>query len=294
MGSKKTSAKKSAKKTSTPAQSAAPTPFVTDSSQAAYEHFLPLVKAIPTDGLDVCRADLAIARVNIDAGIAAITPHLATVKTKLPHCPVNDVLELPALILATSFSTTKIVAPASNREIEQRLAAMRPMREAALKQLEVFAILGTIPTGVPAAIRKGSGSLDAAQDAIAIPGVFHDYRDRIDGKHPFTSEMLKKLGEDGDWLAKHLKPWGAKDAPAERDPASIVRDQLWAIINERHEHLRQAGAVVFGIKDLDARVPPLGARVAAARTNGEAKKEGQGATGPAAPPQQPQPEAGTA
>lgn len=139
--------------------------------------------------------------------------------------------------------------------------------------------------GVPAGIRKGSGSLDAAQDAIAIPGVFHDYRDRIDGQHPFTPAMLKKLGEDGDWLAAHLKPWGAKEAPAERDPASIVRDQLWALVVERHEHLRQAGAVVFGTRDLDARVPPLGARVAAARTNGEAKKDGQGTT---------QPEGGTA
>jgi hypothetical protein len=290
MGSKKTTAKKAAKKAVKPAKKAARKPFTTERSQAAYEHFLPLAKKVPTDGLDVCRADLAIARVNIDAGIAAITPRLAEVKKKLPRCPIQDVLELPALILATSFSTTKIVALASNREIEQRLAAMRPMREAALKQLEVFALLGTIPAGVPAGIRKGSGSLDNAEDAIAIPGVFHDYHADIDGKHPFTPAMLKKLGEEGDWLGKHLKPWGAKEAPAERDPASIVRDQLWAMVALRHEHLRQAGAVVFGTKDLDAHVPPLGARVASTSKGATEKANGQGATEAAAP----QPEGGTA
>jgi hypothetical protein len=58
-----------------------------------------------------------------------------------------------------------------------------------------------------------------------------------------------------------------------------VRDQLWAIINARHEHLRQAGAVVFGLKNLDEHVPPLGARAAAG--GGAAKSGGEGPLPPA-------------
>jgi len=75
--------------------------------------------------------------------------------------------------------------------------------------------------------------------------------------------MLEKLGADGDWLVQQLKPVGAKAGRAARDPASIVRDQLWVIINERHDELRQAGAVLFGLKNLDEHVPPLLARAAA-------------------------------
>ncbi|APR82300.1 Hypothetical protein A7982_07649 [Minicystis rosea] len=295
MGSKKTNAKKltqttakSAGKVSKPAKASSTSAkksassFTTDSSKAAYEHFVALARQVSTDGLEVCRADLGIARVNVDRGVTAITPHLATVKKKLPHCPIDEVLELPALLLAATFAAGKIAATVSTGEIDQRMAAMRPMREAALKQLEVFALLGIVPAGVPIAIRRGSGPLDAASDAIALPGAFHDHEAAIEGKHPFTPAMLKKLGEDGDWLAKHLKKTGAKAGRAERDPASVVRDQLWAIINERHEHLRQAGAVVFGLKSLDEHVPPLGARVAAASAGSEAKTNGQ-ATSKAAP-----------
>jgi hypothetical protein len=36
------------------------------------------------------------------------------------------------------------------------------------------------------------------------------------------------------------------------------------VIQERHEHLREAGVAAFGLKPLDLYVPALGARVAGA------------------------------
>jgi hypothetical protein len=186
-------------------------------------------------------------------------------------------LELPAISLALLFATGKVSKTASSGEIETRLAAMRPLREAGLKQLEVFALLGMIPTKVPTGIRKGSGPLDNARDAVAIPGAFHDHQAEIGDAHPFTPELLAKLGSEGDWLVKQLKPSGAKAAAVKRDPASLVRDQLWAIINERHEELRQAGAVIFGLKNLDDHIPPLGARAASATTASADKSNGAGA-----------------
>ncbi len=251
--------------------------FTTTSGKAAYEHFLPLAQAIPTEGLDVCRTDIEIARVNIDRGIEAIRLHLGALAQKLPLCPIAEILELPALALALLFGAGKVVKTASSKEIEARLAALRPLREAGLKQLEVFALLGQIPAKVPTGIRKGNGPLDAARDAVAIPGAFHDHQDKICDKHPFTPAILEKLGAEGDWLVKQLKPTGAKAAPSERDPASIVRDQLWAIISERHEVLRQAGAVIFGLKNLDDHVPPLGARAASASAASTGKGRGKAA-----------------
>jgi len=267
MAAKKTTAKKPTTTTKTtnlkPGDKAAAS-FTTTSGKAAYEHFLPLATAIPTEGLDVCRTDVEIARVNIERGVEAIRHHVATLAQKLPQCPTSEIQELPALALALLFAAGKVSKTASSGEIEKRLAAMRPLREAGLKQLEVFALLGLIPTKVPTGLRKGSGPLDNARDAVAIPGAFHDHEAAIGDKHPFTAALLEKLGSEGDWLVKQLKPSGAKAETAPRDPASLVRDQLWALINERHEALRQAGAVVFGLKNLDDHVPPLGARVASA------------------------------
>ena len=267
MAAKKITPKKPTNK-SNPNPSTAKTAvaFTTTSGKAAYEHFLPLAQAIPTEGLDVCRTDIEIARVNIDRGIEAVRPHLGTLAQKLPLCPIAEVLELPALALALLFGAGKVAKTASSKEIEARLAALRPLREAGLKQLEVFALLGLIPAKVPTGLRKGNGPLDSARDAVAIPGAFHDHHAKIGDNHPFTPAILEKLGAEGDWLVQQLKPTGAKAAPSERDPASIVRDQLWAIINERHEVLRQAGAVIFGLKNLDDHVPPLGARTASAST----------------------------
>ena len=190
---------------------------------------------------------------------------------------VTEVLELPTLALALLFSAGKIIKTASTKEIETRLAALRPLREAGLKQLEVFALLGLIPASVPAGLRKGNGPLDSARDAVALPGTFLDHHAKIGDNHPFTPAILEKLGSEGDWLVQQLKPTGAKAAASERDPASIVRDQLWSIITDRHESLRQAGGLIFGLKNLDDHVPPLGARVASARAVGTSKSTTAGA-----------------
>ena len=88
-------------------------------------------------------------------------------------------------------------------------------------------------------------------------------RDRLE--HPFTEAQLRKLGEDGDWLVAAIKPAMAKGAPIDRDPAAVLRDQLFALLSERHEQLRHAGVVIFGLKDLDANIPPLGSRIGSPR-----------------------------
>jgi len=243
------------------AEAEVPEPFVTTSSITAFEHFTPMASQVSVDDLEVCRADVELVRVNIGLGVDAIRPHVDTIERKLPECPLVDVLELPALALALVFSTSKVVRPASTREIEQRLASVRLGRELALLQLEIFAGLKLIPAEIPAKIRAGQGPLDSARDAVAIVGVFRTHADVVAGKHPFTVAFLDTLATDGDWLIQQLRPRNAKTAPAERDPAAIVRDQLWSLIRERHEHLRQAGAIVFGLRNVDRQIPLLGARV---------------------------------
>jgi len=247
-------------------------PFTCTSAKECFEHFSPAARSVPEDTLEPCRLDVEIVRANASRGVEAIRPHLAVVRRRLPECAVPDILEVHELSLALMFAAGKVIRSSSNGDIDDRLAAVRPMREATLRQLEVFAILGILPKAVPASIRAGFGALDTARDAQAIVGVFHDHQATFDGKHPFTAAQLKRLGEDGDWLVSALKPAMAKGTPVERDPAAVLRDQLFALLSERHEQLRHAGVVVFGLKDLDARIPPLGARIGSARQPASSEK----------------------
>jgi len=158
-------------------------------------------------------AGVEIARTNAERAVAAIRPHVSTLRRRLPECPIADILEVHEVSLAVMFAASKVIRTTSAGEIEERLIALRPLREAGLRQLETFALLGLLDKDVPAAIRRGRGSLDTARDAQAIVGVFHDHAAVFEGKHPFTAEQLRKLGEDGDFLVTALKPAKAKDAP---------------------------------------------------------------------------------
>lgn len=239
----------------------APEPFTTTSPAAAYKHFLPVCQQIPAADVKPCTVDVDLVRHNVDRGIAAITPHTKTVRKKLPECPIVEVLELPALSLALTFAADRIAAPASSGEIADRLAAMRPMRDLTLRQLEIFAELGLAPAERVRAIRAGTGPIDAARDAVAIPALFEELGGAVANKHPFAPAYLAQLNAHGEWLLQQLKPEGAVQAPSTQDPAVVIRDRMWTLISTRYDHLREAGVVVFGLKALDENVPPIGSRV---------------------------------
>ena len=245
-----------------------PTPFESQSAQQCFQHFGPLAQAIPTDSLEPFRIHVDIAVVNARTAVSAIRPHIDTLRRKAPECPVHEILEVQSIALGLLYASQKVMPAASDREIEARLEAIRPMREATLRQLEVFASLGKLDKKVPAAIRRGKGSLDTAQDAVAIAGVFDEHQS-FGGKHPFSAEEIDKLRADGDWLVNVLKPQGAKGARVTRDPAAILRDQFGALLVARYDELRHAAVVVFGLKSFDEHVPALGARAAGSRSDTE-------------------------
>ncbi|WP_437922751.1 hypothetical protein WMF37_27380 [Sorangium sp. So ce291] len=260
--------------------------FTTSDANEAYRHFLPLVQAeVPADRAEICRLSIDIVRANVDRGVRAILPRLDLVREKLPLCPIDDVLELPSLALGLVVAAGRIVTAASEREIEARLEKFRPMRDLTLRQLEIFAELKLVPRQRVAAIRRGSGPVDSARDGVDIAGMFHEFAEPLDGKHPFSPDYLSVMAEHASWLIVQLRPRGAQQRPSERSPEAVVRDQFWTVIHQRHDHLREAGVAVFGLRQLDAHVPPIGARIppSAAQPTGTAKPDSAGPTPAAAP-----------
>ena len=244
-------------------------PFTTADADVAYRHFLSQVQAIPAERAEVCRANVQIARVNVDRGVASLAPHVEVVRRKLPDCPIREVLELPALALGLTVAAGRVTLQASEGEIDARLVKYRPMRELTLQLLEICAELKIVPKAPVVKIRAGKGPLDGAQDGIAIAGMFHDHRAALEGKHPFSSEYLAAMAEHANWLVRQLKPTGALATSSEYPPEALVRDQFWTMLTERHERLREAGVVIFGLKRLDDLVPPLQARTPSAQAGGD-------------------------
>ncbi|KYF63784.1 hypothetical protein BE11_25880 [Sorangium cellulosum] len=260
--------------------------FTTSDANDAYRHFLPLVQAaIPTDRAEICRLSVDIVRANVDRGVKAILPHIGLVREKLPLCPIDDVLELPSLALGLVAAAGRIVAAASEREIEARLEKYRPMRDLTLRQLEIFADLKLVPRQRVAAIRRGSGPVDSARDGVDIAGVFHELAASLDGKHPFSPDYLAVMAEHASWLLVQLRPRGAQQRSSERSSEAIVRDQFWTVIRQRHEHMREAGVAVFGLRQLDTHVPPIGARSSSPAQTPTTAKPGSPGPAPAAGPE---------
>lgn len=261
--------------------------FTTSDANEAYRHFLPLVQAeVPADRAEICRLSVDLVRANVDRGVGAIRPHLGRVVEKLPLCPIDGMLELPSLALGLVAAAGRVVAAASEREIETRLEKFRPMRDLTLRQLEIFAELKLVPKQRVAAIRRGSGPVDSARDGVDIAGVFHELAETLDGKHPFSPDYLAAMAEHASWLLVQLKPRGAQQKPSERSSEAVVRDQFWTVVNQRYDHLREAGVAVFGLRQLDAHVPPIGARTPSPSTAQPTvkTKPASGAPAPGAPP----------
>jgi hypothetical protein len=150
----------------------------------------------------------------------------------------------------------------SDGEIAALLAELRPLRSVMLDQLEILGELGFVPKDRVAAIRAGSGSLDAARDAVAIGGLFAEFEGALANKHPFTPEQLATVSRLGNSLVAVLSPTGAKEGPAVQRDEAAIRDALYAELLTRYEALREAAVATFGLKELDTHVPPAHSRLA--------------------------------
>ncbi|MCU0686700.1 MAG: hypothetical protein MUF34_31380 [Polyangiaceae bacterium] len=92
-----------------------------------------------------------------------------------------------------------------------------------------------------------------------------------------TAATTKRAAELGTELRTRLKPGrlrrvGAKAGESEAE----LRDRFWTLLVRGHDALWRAGAFVYGRREVDARVPPLGSQVAGKRGKGQAPAPGGG------------------
>lgn len=249
---------------------ASPAPFTTDDPRAAWQHFrAEALKANPAT-LAVCTADADLVRVNVARGVASVTPLVGRARVELPATNVTRAVESAALSLALTHAVDLIgnaPAPESAHDeldaglsLSERTARMFADRQLLMLQLKVFVGLGDFSQSSMTALLQGTGPIDGARDVLSGNAALDG--EKIAGRHPFTAKWRSDATKRARRLLSELSPADATPEAAVRDAASIERDAYWALLVAAHAELRKIGMVLFGEKDLDAKVPPLMARTA--------------------------------
>jgi hypothetical protein len=261
--------------------------FNDEAPQHAFEHFRPLAEKVPTADLPVFTGQPLLLRANIKAALALLEPHPPAAVGKLREPKLQEVFELSSLVMALEFAGGRVpIAKLSAGEIDKMLTEGAPWRELMLSFLEVAShpLLNLLPAERVAKVRAGKGKLDKAQDFVALPGLFAEFKGALEGKHPFPGDKLDLLATLGGTLVQQVKPGRAMTEVAKRTSEAILRDQLAALVAERYDDLQVLAAVALGKRKADELLPALRSAVGSS-TSAAAESI---ASGPAATPGSPE------
>jgi hypothetical protein len=239
--------------------------FTTDSPAAAFEHFRAAAERVPAAGLPPFTGQPLVMLHNVRRALAAVEPHLAVAVERMPGAPLQTIFELPAMTLALDYAAARVpVQKLSTGEIDAMLAEGRPWRELYLSYLEVVShpLIGLVPRERVAAVRKGSGKLDAARDFVALPGLFEEFAAALEGKHPFAPDTVARLGELGNALVRQISPGSVVVTAAPRAPEAILRNQLAKLVEDGYDALAVVATVALGKRAADELLPALRSTVA--------------------------------
>ncbi len=222
-------------------------------SEAAYERFLDAARALPKADVERLAIDPAVAYHNVKAGVDAVLAREADVR-KLPGIDLRELRELPPLCLGLSFAALQIDRN-SDGQTRALLREAATLRRTLMTGAEALAAAGLLPAAAVAKIREGRGPLDQADDCVALSALFRKHAPALRGKTAVTAADTKRAAEVGTELRTRLKPVRAR-RPGESE--AELRDRFWTLLVRGYDKLWRAGAFVYGRREIDERVPPLG------------------------------------
>lgn len=227
-------------------------PFITGDPWEAFERYTPRAQALPANEVERFRASPSEVNRAVRSQVAAVRPHLATVRAKAPWMDLDALQELPTLSLAVLYAAARVRGRGGKTFVvkSERLAVLR---ERALLFLDLAAEEGLIPVRVAHAIGTEEGPVAVARDAVAIARVFRDHASALEDRHPFKPSTLRALERDGAWVLSELTA-GAEGRPT---PAADLLDRMGTLLSRGCEDLAVACVAVWGADAAQARVGEL-------------------------------------
>lgn len=255
-------------------------------SEAAFERLRAEAEAIPAERVIPFRADAVLAAHNAAAGLAVVTAQRDAL-AKDPSAPRPDWKRLSAVVDIASALVFAVERASedkrSNGSLSRDLKEAWELRQLLLGDARVQARKGVFKAGDVRRIERGSGSLDAAKDCIALAALYREHAAALRGRSAVTAAEVKRAAELGSDLTQRLKPKRMKrerTKTGEQLAAAQLRDRVWTLLVERYALIERLGGWLYG-RDLDAHVPSLQGRVVAPKKKpaekptAETKKDGE-------------------
>lgn len=234
---------------------AAPLPLPDENlALAAYDHWAPIVRADPTLVPQPPRTDANRAWRNATRGTKAALAHKAELSEKLPTTNWQLLESAPSLALAmVAASALAQRGSAGSSDVGRLYREVTTLRRLLLDSLKGPVDKGLVPAADVGKIRQGSGTVDAAQDCLALVALFRKYDGALAGKTAVEPADLEAAQVRSTALIAAIHNPQAGDAAT----YGKDRDLLWAALNRVYDEVRRAGGYKW-LDDLRAHVPTLG------------------------------------
>jgi hypothetical protein len=229
-----------------------------EGTEAAYLQVRAAAQPIPLAEARAFQGDLDLAWHNAQIGMAAVLAEEATAG-RIPNLSLAEIRTIPTVIEALKHLDARII---KQKNLKAELPALRKtvarLRHDLLLAADALVGAGIFPAERVKKIRAGSGLLDMAQDCLDLAALFREFRKETKGKTAVTPEQLADADLKGRMLRNIVQPKGALNAPAAA-PSELETDRarLGTRLDQLHDQLWRAGAVLFGRRLVDEKVPAL-------------------------------------
>lgn len=172
---------------------------------SAFERMRPKLEGVPEEELGRVTTNVPNAVVTVMGAADNIAPLRDEIVRQLPEHDIEEFDNLPHFALALLFAHL-MTAPSA--EIETRmqalLAEVAQQRAQMLAFAETLVLLGLLDGERVASIRSGTGYVDTVKDVMALAQLFHDHRDVLEGKTPFSADYIARAHQNGIELLRWL------------------------------------------------------------------------------------------
>jgi hypothetical protein len=228
---------------------------------AAYTRVLPEIKAVPRQQV----RRLSVYVPNASVLVLGAVPKMLALREAMSKTFVNPPFarldKLRDYALAAAYAHARVLPhDGGQTRVQTLLSEATPLRERMLSSAGTLVTFGLLDARKVAAVRRGTGNVDTAQDVLALSVLFREAGPEIIAKTPLTLADVERAGELGGLLLEALgfRQSGA-DGSGDPDEAEELLGQAYELMASSYEECRQ---VVLFLRwregDADSIAPPLG------------------------------------
>ncbi|HEU4407439.1 MAG TPA: hypothetical protein VFS43_19390 [Polyangiaceae bacterium] len=229
----------------------------------AYERVRGDLEALSPREVVSVRAPVDFAVMTVFGALPNIEALLPEMREALPKLDFGAIGRLPDYARALLFTDQRARrASKAPPELPALLAEALPLRERLLSAAELLATYGAVSGGRVAAIRRGTGRLDAATDLMALAALFREGGPELVGRTPASDEEVARAGQLAASLLEAIgrRAVGTDDA-SRPSPFADERNRAFCVLLRAYDEARRAIAFLrWREGDADALAPSIFAR----------------------------------